>query len=248
MKGRRKLEEKSEEKSLQDFYGTWPSSRTPSGHSGNQLAHFMLQSSPSSELTQKRQLQGPESFPYQHISNQYVAQSMYGNLTNPNHATYVPSHIQPGELKHQHCFSSYEVSPGSAKAINKSADTSVKPLTMTPQEKIEKLRRRQQLQAMLAIQKQQQQFSHQICSTNHSTTQKCPRENKIQHFEKADLEVEGFSTLPSLDRNSSAEQDDSSMVSAAIDDHSTEDTILYRLQDIISKVCSLSKWILFLVR
>lgn len=236
MRGRRKLEEKSEEKSLQDFYGTWPSSRTPSGHSENQLAHFMLQSSPSSELSQKRQLQGPESFPYQHISNQYVAQSMYGNLTNPNHATYVPSHIQPGELKHQHCFSSYEVSPGSARAINKSADTSVKPLTMTPQEKIEKLRRRQQLQAMLAIQKQQQQFSHQICSTNHSTTQKCPQENKIQHFEKADLEVEGFSTLPSLDPNSSAEQDDSSMVSAAVDDYSTEDTILYRLQDIISKL------------
>lgn len=248
LRGRRKLEEKSEEKSLQDFYGTCPSSRTPSGHSENQLAHFMLQSSPSSELSQKRQLQGPESFPYQHISNQYVAQSMHGNLTNPNHATYVPSHIQPGELKHQHCFSSYEVSPGSARAINKSADTSVKPLTMTPQEKIEKLRRRQQLQAMLAIQKQQQQFSHQICSTNHSTTQKCPQENKIQHFEKADLEVEGFSTLPSLDPNSSAEQDDSSMVSAAVDDYSTEDTILYRLQDIISKVCSLSKWILFLLR
>ncbi|ONI20756.1 hypothetical protein PRUPE_2G032000 [Prunus persica] len=236
MRGHRKLEEKSEEKSLQDFYGTWPSSRTPSGHSENQLAHFMLQSSPSSELSQKRQLQGPESFPYQHISNQYVAQSMYGNLTNPNHATYVPSHIQPGELKHQHCFSSYEVSPGGARAINKSADTSVKALTMTPQEKIEKLRRRQQLQAMLAIQKQQQQFSHQICSTNHSATQKCPQENKIQHFEKADLEVEGFSTLPSLDPNSSAEQDDSSMVSAAVDDYSTEDTILYRLQDIISKL------------
>ena len=34
----------------------------------------------------------------------------------------------------------------------------VKPQRMTPQEKIEKLRRRQQIQAMLAIQKQQQQL------------------------------------------------------------------------------------------
>ncbi|KAB2627428.1 hypothetical protein D8674_021046 [Pyrus ussuriensis x Pyrus communis] len=234
MRCRKKLEEKNEEKSVQDFYGTWPSSRTPSGHFENQSERFMVQSSPSAALSQKRQLQGPESLPYQHISNQSVAQSMYGNLTNPS--IHVSSQIQPGEFKHQILFSGCEVSPGKANTINKSLDTSAKPLTMSPQEKIEKLRRRQQLQAMLAIQKQQQQLSHQISGTTQSSSQKCPQENQIQHFERADLEVEGLSTLPSLDPNSSIEQDDSDMVSAAVDDHSAEDTILYRLQDIVSKL------------
>ncbi|XP_028960969.1 protein LNK2-like isoform X2 [Malus domestica] len=234
MRYRKKLEEKSEEKSLQDFYGTWPSSRTPCGHFENQLEGFMVESSPSTAPKQKRLLQGPDPSPYQHIPNQCAAQSMYGNLTNPS--THVSSHIQPGKFKHQNLFSGCEVSSGNANAINKSVDTSAKPLTMSPQEKIEKLRRRQQLQAMLAIQKQQQQFSHQISSTHQSSTQKGPQENQIQYFERADLEVEGLSTLPSLDPNSTVEQDDSSIVSAAIDDHSAEDTILYRLQYIISKL------------
>ncbi|XP_050154830.1 protein LNK2-like isoform X2 [Malus sylvestris] len=234
MRYRKKLEEKSEEKSLQDFYGTWPSSRTPCGHFENQLEGFMVESSPSTGPKQKRLLQGPEPSPYQHIPNQCAAQSMYGNLTNPS--THVSSHIQPGKFKHQNLFSGCEVSSGNANAINKSVDTSAKPLTMSPQEKIEKLRRRQQLQAMLAIQKQQQQFSHQISSTHQSSTQKGPQETQIQYFERADLEVEGLSTLPSLDPNSTVEQDDSSIVSAAIDDHSAEDTILYRLQYIVSKL------------
>jgi hypothetical protein len=98
---------------------------------------------------------------------------------------------------------------------------------MTPQEKIEKLRRRQQIQAMLAIQKQQQQLVHQ----------KCSQENQIQHVEGADLEVEDLSTLASFDPNSPIEQDDSNTVSLAVNDYSMEDTVLYRLQDIISKVC-----------
>ncbi|KAB2621000.1 hypothetical protein D8674_040203 [Pyrus ussuriensis x Pyrus communis] len=146
--------------------------------------------------------------------NQCAAQSTYGNLTNPS--THVSSHIQPGKFKHQNLFSGYEVSSGNANAINKLVDTSAKPLTMSPQEKIEKLRRRQQLQAMLAIQKQQQQFSHQISSTNQSSTQKGPQENQIQHFERADLEVEGLSTLPSLDPNSTVEQDDSTILDIKI--------------------------------
>jgi hypothetical protein len=98
---------------------------------------------------------------------------------------------------------------------------------MTPQEKIEKLRRRQQIQAMLVIQKQQQQLVHQ----------KCSQENQIQHVEGADLEVEDLSTLASFDPNSPIEQDDSNTVSLAVNDYSMEDTVLYRLQDIISKVC-----------
>ncbi|KAK9912890.1 hypothetical protein M0R45_036724 [Rubus argutus] len=232
---RRKLEDKSEGKSLQDFYGNWSSTRHPSGKFENQLPGVMVQSSPSPVLGQKRQLQGPESFPYQHVSNQFVSQTMYGTLTNACQATPVLSHIQPGQFKHQNLLSGSDVSLGSANPVNKSADTS-KPVTMTTQEKIEKLRRRQQLQALLAIKKQQQQFSHQVSCTNQSSTQKCPQENQIQHPDRADLEVEDLSTLPSLDPNSPIEQDDSNTVSAAVECYSAEDTILYRLQDIIAKL------------
>ncbi|CAG7865522.1 unnamed protein product [Brassica rapa] len=41
-------------------------------------------------------------------------------------------------------------------------DASARPSTMMPHEKLEKLRRRQQMQAVLAIQRQQQQFCHQV--------------------------------------------------------------------------------------
>jgi hypothetical protein len=128
---------------------------------------------------------------------------------------------------HQPKVSSYKVSSGNANPINNLDDCPVKPQRMTPQEKIEKLRRRQQIQAMLAIQKQQQQLVHQ----------KCSQENQIQHVEGADLEVEDLSTLASFDPNSPIEQDDSNTISLAVNDYSMEDTILYRLQDIISKVC-----------
>lgn len=238
MRCRKKLEDKSEGKSSQDFSGNWSSTRGPTGKFENQLPGLMVQSSPSPVLGQKRQLQGPESFPYQHVSNQFVSQTMYGTLTNACQATPVLSHIQPGQFKHQNLLSGSDVSPGSANPVNKSADTCSKPVTMTTQEKIEKLRRRQQLQALLAIKKQQQQFSHQVSCTNQSSTQKCPQENQIQHSERADLEVEDLSTLPVLDPNSPIEQDDSNTVSAAVEYYSAEDTVLYRLQDIIAKVCS----------
>jgi hypothetical protein len=95
---------------------------------------------------------------------------------------------------------------------------------MTPQEKIEKLRRRQQMQAMLAIQKQQQQLVHQ----------KCSQENQIQHVEGAGPEVEDLSTLASFDPNSPIEQDDSNTVSLAVNDYSMEDTVLYMLQELVT--------------
>ncbi|KAG8051924.1 hypothetical protein GUJ93_ZPchr0001g32612 [Zizania palustris] len=49
-------------------------------------------------------------------------------------------------------------SPKQSSSTEKSQDMPSKPLMMTPQEKIEKLRRRQQMQALIAIQQQQQQF------------------------------------------------------------------------------------------
>eukprot|EP00258_Populus_trichocarpa_P037843 XP_024453862.1 protein LNK2 isoform X1 [Populus trichocarpa] len=150
---------------------------------------------------------------------------LHTSITNPYSMPGL-SHIQSGDFKHQPLASGYEVSSvsGNANPINKLADCPVKPQRMTPQEKIEKLRRRQQMQAMLAIQKQQQQLVHQ----------KCSQENQIQHVEGAGPEVEDLSTLASFDPNSPIEQDDSNTVSLAVNDYSMEDTVLYMLQELVT--------------
>ncbi|KAL5570422.1 hypothetical protein UlMin_026997 [Ulmus minor] len=233
MKSRKRLEEKSSEKPMQDMYGAWSSSRNTSAQLEN--ACSMLQSSTSS-VQQRQQLQGPELYQYQHISNQFVAPSLYGNMTNPYPAMPVLSHIQAGKFKQQPLLSSYEVSPGNQNRVNKLAENTMKHVTMTPQEKIEKLRRRQQLRAMVAIQKQHQQFSQQISSSNNSAIYTSPQENQKQHFEGTDLEIEDLNYLPSLDPNSPLEQDESNTISAAVDDYSAEEATLNRLQDIITKL------------
>jgi len=133
----------------------------------------------------------------------------------------------------QPALSGYEASLGVMNPVNKSVGL-VKPLTMTPQEKIEKLRRRQQMQAMLAIQKQQKEFGHQVPNSNKSINKRCATEMLNQHCDGADPEIEDLRTLPTLDLPT--EHDDSSTISSAIDDHFVEDTILYMLQDVISKV------------
>ncbi|KAE8711872.1 Agglutinin-like protein ALA1, putative isoform 1 [Hibiscus syriacus] len=88
--------------------------------------------------------------------------------------------------------------------------------------KIEKLRRRQQMRALLAIKKQQQQFTHKVPSTNHSIFENSSQENRFQLAE----DVEDLSLLASFDPNSPLEKNDSNMVAVAIDDHSVEDSTL----------------------
>lgn len=90
------------------------------------------------------------------------------------------------------------------------------------------------MQAMLAIQKQQKEFGHQVLNTNKSINKRCAIEMNNQHFDGADPEIEDLRTLPTLDLPT--EQDDCSTISSAIADHFVEDTILYMLQDVISKV------------
>lgn len=233
LKSRKRMQGKSEGTPVQELYGSWSSLRNPSGQLENRLAHAIIQPSPSS--VQQMQLLGPELFQYQHISNQFAACTVYGNLTNQYPAMPVLSHIQHGKPKHQPLHSSHDVSPASRNPV-KSAEAPVKPVSMTPQEKIEKLRRRQQLQAMLAIRKQQQQLRQQISSTNHSATQNCPQENQSQQFGGADPEVEDLNTFHCLEPNSPVEQHDSSTISAVFDDYSLEETIFNRLQDIIRKL------------
>ncbi|XP_027343859.1 protein LNK2 isoform X2 [Abrus precatorius] len=229
LKTRKKLQVKQEGNALQGFYGNWSPSAAPEKQFENQLAPSVIQSSPSSILGQQKQIQGPETL-YQNIINPYMASSVYGNLTNTYPAVPMLSQTQSRDLRHQPALSGYEVSPGIVNPVMNSVD-SLRPQTMTPQEKIEKLRRRQQMQAMLAIQKQQQQLGHQVCSTGKSSTQKCPPEIQSHHSDGTD---EDLRNLPALDPP--IEQDDSNTISVAVDNDFVEDAILYRLQDIISKL------------
>ena len=229
LKARKKSQGKQEVKALQEFYGSWSPSSTTCGQFQNQQSS-VIQSSPSSILGKRNQLQGPETL-YQDIRNTYVTSSAYENLTNTYSSMSMLPQAQSGVLMRQPLLSGYEASLGVMNPVSKSVDL-VKPLTMTPQEKIEKLRRRQQMQAMLAIQKQQQEFGHQVPSTNKSMNEKCAIEIHSQLCDGADPEIEDLRTA--LDPPT--EQDDSNTMSLAIDDHFVEDTILYMLQDVISKV------------
>ncbi|MED6216209.1 hypothetical protein PIB30_005474 [Stylosanthes scabra] len=232
LKARKNSQVKLEGKALHSPYGNWSSSGGPTRQFENHLAPSVMQPSTSAILGQQKHLQGPETL-YQNMMNPYVASPLYGNLTNTYAGMAMLSQTQPGDPRCQPVLSGYEASPGIMNPVKKSVD-SVKPQTMTPQEKIEKLRRRQQMQAMLAIQKQRRQLGHQVPSTNKSITQKSPLENQSTLSDGTDLENEDLA-LPSLDPP--IEQDDSNTVSAAADNDFVEDAILYRLQDIISKVC-----------
>lgn len=234
-RSRKRAEVKSVEKAFQDFCGNWSSSMNSASKFDNNLALQLGTSSPS-VTTKHRQPQQVESFRYQPTSSSLMHQPFYAYPAVP-----LLSQIQQGDLQQQPLLGQ-DISPGGANRSNKPADGFVKSLTMTPQEKIEKLRRRQQMQAMLAIKKQQQQFNNQVSTTtSQSISPKCPQE--IQ----TDIDSGEMYILPGLDPKSPLEQDDSNTVSTAVDRCSKEDAILCRLQEIISKVYLFCEWTIFLL-
>lgn len=106
-----------------------------------------------------------------------------------------------------------------------------KPLAMTPQEKMEKLRRRQQVQAMLAIQQQQQQFDHQISSAQHVVPHDSFQRKQIQDDSNNDTATKEYENkLPPSAQNLLLQHDDYQRFSALTDDDSLEKTIYYQLQ------------------
>lgn len=134
--------------------------------------------------------------------------------------------FHPGDENRQLMSSSYEVLPSSS-TLKNSDDATAKPPAMTPREKIEKLRRRQQMRALLAIQKQQLQFGNQASVS----------ENSGMEFEGGMFEVnESLGAFSSLEPNSPAEQYDSNTINMTLDSCSVEESVLYQLQDTIAKV------------
>lgn len=125
------------------------------------------------------------------------------------------SQFRDEQVYHQSVPCSSYVSPHHSNSLKMSSDRPVEGLAMTPKKKIEKLRKQQQMRAMLAIQKLQRQFCDQVVSTDQSV---------MAH---GNLFVEG---------KSQSEQNDCNVVNIAVDDHPAEESILYRLQEIILKV------------
>ncbi|OQU86864.1 hypothetical protein SORBI_3003G166200 [Sorghum bicolor] len=75
-------------------------------------------------------------------------------------------------------YRTLEDSPKQSSSIEMSQDIPSRALIMTPQEKIEKLRRRQQMQALLAIQQQQQQFGQEGSGSDTMVSQAYSPRNK----------------------------------------------------------------------
>ncbi|XP_020405828.1 protein LNK2 isoform X2 [Zea mays] len=129
-----------------------------------------------------------------------------------------------------------EDSPKQSSSIEMSQDIPSRPLSMTPQEKIEKLRRRQQMQALIAIQRQQQQFGQQGSGSDPMVSQAYSLRNK-------NLDSLGSSIV--IDENTN-EIFSPEMIptyhgpvhksSAISDDPFIEEKIYYQLQDALDKL------------
>lgn len=199
-KSSRRRRKNYEKQGWSDYHARWT-------NSGNQFHQLDGQLRPSI-LTRQTPISVPSQ--YQPFTYPLMSpnQNQYGSKTVLPHTYLQEDDDRKGILP-------YEASP--TNLDRKTSDALPQPLRMTPQEKIEKLRRRQQMQALLAIQKQQQQYSH------HGSLDEHP---KIQP------EVNNTCFDPK-----SSEQDDSDILSVVVDDCcSIEVAILHQIQNKIDKL------------
>lgn len=208
----------SDRRLLEDIYGAWP---PPSLH----VQQFDTQSLPSTK-----------SYPSPVIGQQNIRDQspLYERFSNPYTPTYGYGNLQDQYNTGATVFSNAKAGLGVTGSIRKSKDTLAKPMMMTPQEKIEKLRKRQQMRAMLAIQKQQQQLTVPVSGVDYTAAQKSSVEDQIQ-LERTDFELEKLKT-PTCDFNSPLKQDDPASISVDVDDHNAEDTVLYQLQNMVANL------------
>ncbi|PIA53730.1 hypothetical protein AQUCO_00900366v1 [Aquilegia coerulea] len=186
--GKRKLlksptKEETEEGSSQDLCDAWPLPANQLQAFGNQFATSVAHTIPSSVSSQK-QMVGPGPLFFWQPSHPYLP----AGDGNPQHWYPVMPTIandNSEEDKHHPMLVDYRGSPQPLKHANpvKVFPAPSKPPTMTPQEKLEKLKRRQQRQAMIAIQEQQQQFGHKALRSDLYNVGKCPQENQYQDTE-----------------------------------------------------------------
>ncbi|XP_057520144.1 protein LNK2 isoform X2 [Amaranthus tricolor] len=198
-----------------------------------QCAPATLQNYSASFSSQQHLSWNFDPMPYQHFSTPNNVAYAFGKFSS-THPVMDMKNVTEDE--HHSILSGSEGSPGNVISLNKPIETSTKPTKMTPREKIEKLRRRQQMRAMLAIQKQQLRLGQQASNGDFNISDKRCQDDQVQQIGKGDLVPdEILSGLPCCDPGSPNKWEDSSKISS-IEDHSVEDTVLYQLQDIISRL------------
>ncbi|AQK91684.1 Protein LNK2 [Zea mays] len=116
-----------------------------------------------------------------------------------------------------------------------SQDIPSRPLTMTPQEKIEKLRRRQQMQALIAIQQQQQQFGQQGPGSDTMVSQAYTPGNKNPDSLGSSIVIDENTNKVISPEMIPTDHDRVHKSSAISDDPFIEEKIYYQLQDALGK-------------
>ncbi|GAB4831750.1 hypothetical protein Ancab_005762 [Ancistrocladus abbreviatus] len=214
-------------------YSSCPSPAVQAQHFDGQFAPATMQNCPPSVLSQQRLPLESGLLLHDHCSRPNAAGYAHKNFIEKY--TAVPL-LQPTNSEYQSGVSSSEACPGDLDSFDKSSETSSKPLSMTPQEKIEKLRWRQQIRAVLAIQKQQQQLSHQVSAADCSMLLTSPQEDQILSKERIRVLLGENLSTPCSDLNFPIKWDESSTTSMEVDGHTVEDTVLYQLQDVAEKL------------
>ncbi|KAI4382959.1 hypothetical protein MLD38_008847 [Melastoma candidum] len=233
-KVQKKVRGKEKGKSSPRFESGWTPPANTAGLFKPQLSGSLSHACLSSSLSQLNPIEGPETFHSYQLIPSYMNPSAFVNYPNPIAAMGLSPRYPPSELKIQTVFPGYEVTSVNADVAGKQLDSPGKAPLMTPREKIKKLRRRQQMQAMLAIQNQLQQFGDPV--SRNSIVPMNSLESPNQLKPGPTYEIDNLSALPSLDMASSIEQDESSTLSVADDGYSIEEAVLRRLQDVISKL------------
>ncbi|KAG2597915.1 hypothetical protein PVAP13_5KG292142 [Panicum virgatum] len=111
-----------------------------------------------------------------------------------------------------------------------------RPLRMTPQEKIEKLRRRQQMQALMAIQQQQQQFGHEGSGSDTIVPQAYSTRNKNPDSLGSSIVIDENTSKVFSPEMMPTSHDEVHKSSAISDDPYIEKKIYYQLQDALGKL------------
>ncbi|KAK9169832.1 hypothetical protein Syun_001972 [Stephania yunnanensis] len=194
---------------------------------GSQLT-TSVQTFPSSVLSPQMQPSEPEMFlpTYHH--------HLFGGGNHTHRSVLMPN-VHSEKDRHHSSRPGYEFPLESPKPEN-SWNVFQGTLTMTPQEKLEKLRRRQQMQAMFAIQKQQQQFGQQVPCIDHSSTENYLPENQSQDTETSVVEVDENVNTPFFGPSSPQKKDNSGSISTVIDNYSLAESVLDQLQEVIKKL------------
>ncbi|KAG2588971.1 protein LNK2-like isoform X4 [Panicum virgatum] len=171
-------------------------------------------------------------------SNQFIFPG-YGYSAYPFPTIPLVSNVQVEEHQIKSPATSYQTSadsPKHASSKEKCQDIPSRPLRMTPQEKIEKLRRRQQMQALIAIQQQQQQFGHEGSGSDTIVPQAYSTRNKNPDSLGSSIVIDENTNKVFSPEMMPTRYDEVHKSSAISDDPYIEEKIYYQLQDALGKL------------